>query len=498
MTMTIAKRLILMLAVPLLIILGIGLVIRQEITRIEERIRFVAESRVIALARIGDISRTFAELRVSIRSFLIDPDPAVRATALANDLAARTELKRLLDDYAEKWVSTPKGGLYLNEFRTLSTEWLAKTDQIKALAAAGGTDEANNLLDGPVFELGQQLNRLSKEWTLLDETLAMDAGKAAIQGIENSRRHQWYSLGGALLISGILGWLTFRGIITPVRALQSSVETIARGDYAQEVPFTQATDETGALARAVAVLKEGAAAMAEQRWIKSNAASLTGELQATASLAEFGQRFLSNLVPVLGGGVAGFHVLENGHARLRRVASYGVADDPDRVPSIRPGEGLVGQCALERKPVTLTDLPADYCRIASGVGQAAPVQAVAWPLMSQDSLLGVLEFASFRALNATENALLDELLPVVAMSLEILQRNLNTRDLLDQIQTSEQRTRLILESSAEGIFGMDTEGTIGFVNPAACRMLGFTAEELIDQPSHASFTITTLTAAITR
>ena len=153
---------------------------------------------------------------------------------------------------------------------------------------------------------------------------------------------------------------------------------------------------------------------------------------------------------------------------------------------------------------------------------AAPVQAVASPLLSKDTLLGVLEIASFRAFNSQEKALLEELLPVVAMSLEILQRNLRTQELLaqtqeqarqleeqteeltqsqeellaqqgelttqrEQLKVSEERSRLILESSAEGIFGMDTEGRITFVNPAACRMLGFTAEELIGQPSHAAF-----------
>ena len=99
----------------------------------------------------------------------------------------------------------------------------------------------------------------------------------------------------------------------------------------------------------------------------------------------------------------------------------------------------------------------------------------------------MIEFASFRAFNSREQALLDELLPVVAMNLEILQRNLRTQELLAQVKTTEERTRLILESSAEGIFGVDTEGKISFVNPAACRMLGFSAEELIGQPSHATF-----------
>jgi len=55
----------------------------------------------------------------------------------------------------------------------------------------------------------------------------------------------------------------------------------------------------------------------------------------------------------------------------------------------------------------------------------------------------------------------------------------------EQLKTSEERTRLILESTAEGIFGVDTNGVIGFVNPAACHLLGFDSGELIGQPSHA-------------
>ncbi len=76
----------------------------------------------------------------------------------------------------------------------------------------------------------------------------------------------------------------------------------------------------------------------------------------------------------------------------------------------------------------------------SGVGESAPAQATAWPVMSQDELLAVLEFASFRPLAGNETALLDELLPVVGMSLEILARNIRTQELLGQ--TQEQARRL--------------------------------------------------------
>jgi PAS domain-containing protein len=57
----------------------------------------------------------------------------------------------------------------------------------------------------------------------------------------------------------------------------------------------------------------------------------------------------------------------------------------------------------------------------------------------------------------------------------------------EQLRESEDRSRLLLESTAEGIYGNDAEGVIRFVNPAACQMLGYTAAELLGQPAHATF-----------
>ena len=215
------------------------------------------------------------------------------------------------------------------------------------------------------------------------------------------------------------------------------------------MPFTRAADETGGLARSVDVLKKGAAAMDEQRWVKGNVSRVTGALQGAASLEEFGRRLLSDLVPMLGGGVAGFFVLDEGSAGLKRVSTYGMTDVSDLPGVIRLGEGLVGQCAQERRTLTLANLPPGYLRIASGLGEAPPVQVTVMPSTSGDALLGVLEVASFRPLTAREQALLDELLPVVGMSLEILQRNLRTEELLGQTQQQARQ----LETQATELVG---------------------------------------------
>ena len=309
-----------------------------------------------------------------------------------------------------------------------------------------------------------------------------------------------------------MGILTFRRIATPIRALQETVETIAAGDYSRSVPFTGASDETGALARSIDVLKGGASAMEDQRWVKAGVARLAGEVQEADSLAELGERFVSGLVPLLGGGVAAFYLKEEDSQLLRRIAAFGFGDRGAVGESFQAGEGLVGECARQKAPIALEGLPPGYLRISSGLGSAAPVRAAAWPVISRDVVLGVLEVASLRPWHPREVSLLEEVLPVVASSLEILSRNIRTRELLERTQeqarkleeqtvalsesqeelvaqqeelkATEERTRLILESTADGILGVDTEGRIDFVNDAACRILGFTAQELAGAPSH--------------
>jgi two-component system sensor histidine kinase/response regulator len=485
--MTIAKRLIILLAVPLVALVGLGVFTRFQLSKIEARTRFVTESRITALATLGNLSRSVSELRANLRTHVLATNQVQRTAARSAFDEAERDATRLLHKYADELLVSDHGRRLLGEFQTLNRDWIAGARQAMGLADEGRRDEAVALYTGAVSAIASRLSQVLSEWIDQNQELATTAGKEAIAAIDESRWKMFAGNTSTILLTALLGFLTFRRIVIPIRALEASVKTIAAGDYAKEVPFTTATDETGGLARSIDVLKQGAAAMDEQRWVKSSAAKITGELQGAASLPEFGQRLLSGLVPLLGGGVAGFYVFDENPGRLRRIAAYGLAPGADATGSFGLGQALVGQCAQERKVVTLTNLPPDYLRIVSGLGVAAPVQVVASPLLSAGTLLGVIETAAFRAFDSREKALLEELLPVVAMSLEVLQRNLRTQELLAQVKTTEERTRLILESSAEGIFGTDTDGKIMFVNPAACRMLGFTAEELIGRPSHATF-----------
>ena len=439
--MTIAKRLVLLLAVPLLALVGLGLFVRMELTSIETESRFLADLQIPSLATLGNVSRTFSELRVHVRNHVLATSEAERVSVRATFERDEAELDRLLDQYEGNLISDDRDRRLLNDYRNLYREWLDRVKEIAALSDAGRREEASELLRGRAFQdLGERMSNASVEWIRLNEDLAHSASQTVVDSITAARWRMLAANTAAIVLTALLGFFTFLRIVKPIQALDASVSAIAAGEYGNEVPFTRATDETGGLARSVDVLKQGAAAMDEQRWVKSNVSRLTGDLQVAASLPEFGQCLLSDLVPMLGGGAAGFYVFDEGRSELGRVATYGMADVSDIPTVIQVGAGLVGECARERRTLALANLPPGYLRISSGLGQAAPVQATAMPVMSTETLLGVLEVASFRPLARREQTLVDELLPVVAMSLQVLQRNLRTQELLGQ--TREQARQL--------------------------------------------------------
>jgi len=440
--MTIARRLTLLLAVPLLVLAALGVLTLIQLARINTRTRVVVEVQAQSLAAIGNITRTVGELRVDVRDDLMAADAAARKAARDGFEASTAELSRRFGHYADALVSDARDRTLFEEYRRSADQWVSGARQVMALIDEGRQGEGAALLDGPMRVHGAGLGKAAQEWIQYNEELATRSGSALEADVARSRRLTLIALASALALSGALGYATFRRIVHPLRNLRSSVEAIARGDYSKTVPNTGGSDETADLARSIDVLKSGAAAMEEQRWIKTHTAGLTRELQGAGTVSEFGTRLLSGLVPLVGGGVGAFYTVSAEARTLRRAAGYaladggggGGADGGGGAETLRFGEGLAGQCAADARPVALAGLPPGYLRIASGIGEAPPAEAGAWPLSSQGELRAVVELASFRPLAPNEKALLEELLPVAAMSLEILERNLSTQELLGRTQ----------------------------------------------------------------
>jgi methyl-accepting chemotaxis protein len=270
---------------------------------------------------------------VSVRNYLLAQNPVEEEQAVKVGRNAEAELNSLLKDYGEKLISSDEDRRLWNAFLDLHGRWSAEAEKITTLAGAGRRDAAiDRMFNGTFPDLGVRATNVLEQWVDHNEHLAITAGNSSLTALTNSRRNVLIVIGLVLLISGIGGTVTFRRIVHPIRGLQSSVETIAQGDYAHPVPFTEATDEMGGLARSVEILRHGAAALAEERWVKVNIAKITGALQGAGSHLEFATRLVTGLVPALGGGVAAFYLFESGQGRLSLAegAFFGIPTWPVR------------------------------------------------------------------------------------------------------------------------------------------------------------------------
>src|SRR5215204_3626144 len=214
--MTIAKRLIFLLAVPLLALLGLGVFTRLQLTTIETRSRFVAEVQVPSLATLGNISRTLAELRVQLRNHVLASNEAERVSVRSMFERDEAELGRLLDQYERTLISDDRDRRLLNDYRRQYRDWLDRAKRIISLAAAGRREEASELLrDAATLEMGEKLSRASVEWIRLNEDLAHSTSQTVVESVTVSRRRVLVANAAAILLTGLLGVLTFLRIVKP-------------------------------------------------------------------------------------------------------------------------------------------------------------------------------------------------------------------------------------------------------------------------------------------
>src|SRR4029078_6152495 len=119
----------------------------------------------------------------------------------------------------------------------------------------------------------------------------------------------------------------------------------------------------------------------EQDWLKTNLARFTSMLQGQRDLTTVGSKLLSELVPLIGAHQGLIYQMDTESvAQLKLLASYADRQDGGSAPVISLGEGFVGQCAVDRRRIMVTDVPPDSARIDTSFYEAVPQSVVVLPV----------------------------------------------------------------------------------------------------------------------
>jgi CheY-like chemotaxis protein/signal transduction histidine kinase/HAMP domain-containing protein len=234
-----------------------------------------------------------------------------------------------------------------------------------------------------------------------------------------------------------------------VRAISDVATAVTEGDLTRQVRV-DASGEVAVLKdklnEMIRNLRETTRQNVEQDWLKTNRERFTRMLQGHDDLATVSSTILSELAGLVSAQHGVFYALDpvsNGTERkLRMQAGYGYEERKRLSTSFRMGEGLVGQCAKEKRRILLTDVPSDYVRISSGLGNAVPLNIIVLPVLREGELLAVLELASFSAFTSAHQTFLDSITESIGVTLKTIQAAGVTSSLLEQSQSQAEELRL--------------------------------------------------------
>jgi CheY-like chemotaxis protein/HAMP domain-containing protein len=320
------------------------------------------------------------------------------------------------------------------------------TNQVRGIArvvtaVANGDLKRKLVLEakGEIAELAETINAMTDTLATFADQVTTVAREVGIEG----------KLGGQANVPGAAG--TWRDLTdnvnrlattltTQIRAIAEVATAVTTGDLSRSITV-EAAGEVAALKdninEMIRNLRDTTRINTEQDWLKTNVARLTQLLQGQRDLLAVARGILSDLAPLVSEHAGLFYVREDDGTGpvLNLLASYGFQERKNLSNRYRPGEGLVGQCMLEKERILLTDVPGDYIRVSSGLGDAPPRNIVVLPVLFEGEVLAVIELASFNRFSEIHLTFLEQLTESLGIVLNNIAANTRTEELLKQSQS---------------------------------------------------------------
>jgi CheY-like chemotaxis protein/signal transduction histidine kinase/HAMP domain-containing protein len=311
---------------------------------------------------------------------------------------------------------------------------------VKVVTAVANGDLKQNLTvksKGEVAALAETINNMTDTLATFADQVTSVAREVGVDG----------RLGGQANVPGAAGtWKALTGnvnllaanLTTQVRAIAEVATAVTKGDLTRSI----AVDARGE----VAELKDNLNTMidnlrlttdrnTEQDWLKTNLARFTNMLQGQRDLTTVGRLLLNELTPLVNAQLGVIYQVESEELQTMRLLSA-YADDGTNghAQRLRIGEGLIGQCAADRRRMLITNMPAHAVPIGSGLFKVQPSNIIVLPILFENQVKAVIELASVTQFTALQTMFLEQLTASIGIVLNSIEATMQTEGLLKQSQ----------------------------------------------------------------
>ncbi len=359
------------------------------------------------------------------------------------------EIQRNLNHLLKLTADNPKQQQRLALLKPLISQRIARMQQGIALRQNQGLAAVKNFwLTNQGVNESSQIRQLVAEIEGEELQLLKQRTQQTQQASQQAIDTIIYGSGFAVLFLTLIAIYLTKNISQPLQEISKATEKLAQGDLSQihvSSSLIQRQDEIGTLARAlklaIANLHQTTIQNNEQNWLQSNIAKFSRMLQSQRNPETLARTILKELALLLNAQQGVFYFLdsEDDQPVLKPIGTYAHQQQQEISQKIRPGEGLVGQCALEKQKIILTDIPSDYIRISSGLGEAKPRNIVILPVIFENNAIAVIELASFQQFSELHHTFLEQVSEIIGIALNAIAADIRTQQLLEQSQALTQQ-----------------------------------------------------------
>ncbi len=451
-----------------------------EVTRVAREVG--SEGRLGGQANVPGVAGTWKDLTDSVNAMAGNLTAQVRNIAEVTTAVARGDLSRKITVDVKGEILELKNTIntmvdQLNAFaaevtrvaREVGTEgklggqaqvpgvagtWKDLTDNVNVMAAnlteqvrgivkvvtavANGelTKKLTVNAKGEVAALAETINNMTNTLATFADQVTTVAREVGVEG----------RLGGQANVPGAAGtWKDLTGnvnlladnLTNQVRAIAEVATAVTKGDLTRSIQV-EASGE-------VAELKDNINTMidnlrlttdrnTEQDWLKTNLARFTGMLQGQRDLTTVGRLLLSELAPLVNAQQGVLYQMESEESTSMVLLSAYATTEDGHLERIRIGEGLIGQCASEKRRMLISDLPGHTSPIRSGLFEATPRNVIVLPVLFEDRVKAVIELATLSTFTASHLAFLEQLTSSIGIVLNSIEATMQTEGLLKQSQ----------------------------------------------------------------
>ncbi len=291
---------------------------------------------------------------------------------------------------------------------------------------------------GEVAALADTINNMTDTLATFADQVTNVAREVGVDG----------RLGGQANVPGAAGtWKDLTGnvnllaanLTTQVRAIAEVATAVTKGDLTRSIQVEtrgEVAELKDNINTMISNLRETTESNREQDWLKTNLAKFSSMLQGQRELNTVGRMLLTELAPLVKAHQGSIYHLtgEKDSSELRLLSSYAHGGAEQLAVKIELGQGLVGQCAVEKKRILLSNVPPDFISISSSLGVAAQVSIIVLPVLFEGQTKAVIELAALQEFGAGSLAFLDLLTQTIGAVFNTIEATMRTEGLLTQSQ----------------------------------------------------------------